>query len=119
MAATSDRFDVDALPESLEGQTTALWWIGLGFYGVGDTLTTLIGYWAGRGVEVGPVVSVLMAEFGVPALFAVKVAVIGGFFLAWRVVQSPGRVGIPLALSVVGIAVTGWNGVVLLTGGPG
>lgn len=116
MPATSDLPDLGSLPESLERHSRLLWWLGIGFYGVGDTLTTVAGLWAGRGVEAGPVVGTAMQQFGLPGLFLVKVAALAGFYLAWRVVRSPGRVGIPLALAVVGVAVTGWNGVVLFSG---
>lgn len=116
MPDTSEFVGIDPLLESLEGHSRLLWAIGIGFYGIGDTLTTVVGFWAGRGVEAGPVVALLMAQAGILGLLVVKVAVLLGFYLAWRVLHSPGRVGIPLALSIVGVFVTGWNGVVLVVG---
>lgn len=86
-------------------------------YGVGDLVTTVGSRWAGHAVEAGPVVSAVMGRYGLPGLLLVKVVTLVGFFLVWRRLRTPGRVGIPLALSVVGAAVTGWNVVVLLAGG--
>lgn len=98
----------------LDDRSTVLWAAAVLLYGVGDTLATLWGLTVTNVAEAGPVAGPVMAAHGQLALLGVKAVVIGGFYLCWRLVRSPGRVALPLALVTVGAAVTGWNLVVIL-----
>lgn len=88
--------------------------MALALYGVGDLATTAIGLQHGSISEAGPVASVVFAQAGVLGLFLLKGAFFAGCAVVWSVLDTPGRTGIPLALAVVGVAVTGWNLSVLL-----
>lgn len=107
----------DSVAAVLLERTTALWLGAVLLYGGGDTVTTLIGFRTPHVAEAGPVVAGLTGRTGIGGLFAVKILSFGGFYLAWRILPSPGRIGIPLALSVVGAFVTAWNLLVLLPPG--
>lgn len=91
-----------------------LWVLALLLYGVGDTATTIVGVETGHVAEAGPIASGVIARYGGNAMVALKVVVFGGFYAAWRWLDTPGRVAIPTALSLVGAVVTGWNALVLL-----
>lgn len=93
----------------------ALWAVALLGYGVGDLATTLVGLSTGRGAEAGPVAAELVAAFGLPALVVLKLSSFLAFYLSWRLLARPFRVAVPLAVAGVGVVVTGWNVVVLLT----
>jgi hypothetical protein len=93
----------------------ALWVVAFLFYGLGDAVTTLLGLRGDGASEAGPVALYALEHGGTPGFLAVKFAFIGVCFLAWYLVDTPGRVAIPLALAVVGVAVTAWNLVVLAT----
>ena len=116
MSVPAEPADRPTLASSLEGHARLLWGVSIVLYGFGDLVTTAGSRWAGHAVEAGPVVSTAMGRYGLPGLLVVKVATLVGFFLVWRRLRTPGRIGIPLALTVVGAAVTGWNVVVLLAG---
>ncbi len=100
---------------ALRERERLLWVAAVVLYGAGDTATTVLGLQSVGVAEAGPVAGPLVASSGVWGLLFLKVA----FFLAcggvWAVVRSDGRVAIPLALSVVGAAVTAWNAAVLVT----
>ena len=115
--ATGDASRADAIAAALYARTPTLWLIAVLSYGVGDTATTLIGYEVAHVSEAGPVVDGFVGGAGTPGLFAVKLLIFAGFYLAWRLLPPPGRAGIPLALSVVGVLVTAWNLVMLLPPG--
>jgi hypothetical protein len=120
---TNDRGDADTArwTDSVAGvlldRTTSLWLGAVLLYGGGDTVTTLIGLRTPHVAEAGPVVGRFTGGAEIGGLLAVKIATFAGFYLAWRVLPPPGRVGIPLALSVVGGVVTLWNLLVLLPPG--
>ena len=92
-----------------------LWTAALLGYGLGDLGTTLIGLSTGRGAEAGPIAAELVAQFGLLALVALKLSSLVTFYLTWRLVAWPFRVAVPLAIAGVGLLVTAWNVVVLLT----
>ncbi|MFC3957035.1 hypothetical protein [Halovivax cerinus] len=94
----------------------SLWILALACYGVGDTITTGLGLASGGATEIGPVVGPLVDRFGSVGLVVAKSSTMAVFYGLWRVLTTPGRVAIPLALAVVGAAVTGWNVSVLLAG---
>lgn len=98
----------DVVGWSVENQSL-LWVAALVFYGVGDTVTTVIGLHMGDIEEVGSVALAAMELGGISAFVAVKTGFITACFVTWYLVGTPGRVAIPLALVVAGVGVTGWN----------
>lgn len=101
--------NVDRRLETIADRTAALWVAAVLLYGVGDTATTVWGLSAGGVAEAGPVAAPLVAAHGAPVLVGLKVAVFGVFLGAFRALRTPGRSAVPLALVVVGAAVTLWN----------
>lgn len=93
----------------------ALWVCAVLLYGVGDGVTTYLGLQDGAVAEVGPVAVFAIGEGGISGLFALKVALFAISFCLWYLVRTPGRVAIPLALTVAGALVTAWNAFVLVT----
>lgn len=94
---------------------SALWAVAVLFYGLGDGVTTLLGLQGDGASEAGPVALYAIEYGGVPGFLAVKFSFIGVCFGVWYLVDTPGRVAIPLALAVVGVAVTAWNLFVLVS----
>lgn len=86
-----------------------LWVAAVVLYGVGDTATTFWGLSTGGIAEAGPVAAPLIDAYGRYALIVIKAVTVGGFYLLWRTVRTPGRVAVPLALATVGAGVTAWN----------
>lgn len=92
----------------------SLWGGAILCYGVGDTATTLLGVTSGRVVEAGPISSVALSIGGVPGFLLLKVGFLLCCYLLWSVMDTPGRIGIPLALLVTGLVVTIWNLLIIL-----
>jgi hypothetical protein len=93
---------------------TPLWWQGsILFFLIGDTATTLVGLRMHAIVEAGPVAARLVNTFGLALLPAAKIALVGGFYGAYRTVPHPHRIGVPLGLCALGFVVTVWNGAVI------
>lgn len=113
MKVLGDSFQISSFPAQFEAYERDLWFGGIAFYGIGDTITTVLGLTAGRVIEAGPLVGSMLDQFGLPGLFLVKGLSLLGFYAFWRGLRSPGRVGIPLALVLVGVVVTAWNCIVL------
>lgn len=86
-----------------------LWMLAVLFFGIGDLITTTVGVNSAGIVEGGPVTALLVERYGLRAIFHLKVLVIGSGYVAWRVIPQPQRVGIPLALVLVGVFATAWN----------
>lgn len=97
----------------LASRQQLVWAAALLLYGVGDTVTTFWGLTTGGIAEAGPVAAPLMESYGRYALLAVKAATFAAFYLLWRLVRTPGRMAVPLALATVGALVTAWNIVVV------
>lgn len=95
--------------EWLHDRETALWYLAVLAYGIGDTVTTAVGVGLRRVAEAGPVVEGLLAGAGLPGFLAFKLVMLGLFYAAWRALSSPGRAAIPFVLAVVGTGVTAWN----------
>lgn len=91
-----------------------LWILAVVFYGISDTATTLVGLRADGAREAGPVAMAVMSYAGIPGFLALKAAFVSACFLVWVVVETPGRVAIPLALAVTGVGITLWNFGVLI-----
>jgi hypothetical protein len=102
----------------LSGRTRLLWAFAVGFYGVGDLLTTVVGVSSGRAVEAGPVAAELVGLYGLGAVFPLKVGSLLAFYVLWRLVPDPHAAGVPLGLVLTGAVLTGWNAFVVLGGGP-
>lgn len=86
-----------------------LWWLSVMFYGLGDVITTGATTLAVPVAEGGPLVGWVLDEYGLGGLVGVKVAVFGLSYLVWRLVGHPHNVGVPVALSVIGVGFTTWN----------
>lgn len=92
-----------------------LWALAVLSYGVGDGVTTAVGLGFEETSEAGVVVEGILAGFGIPGFLAFKLAMLGLFYGAWRLLASPGRAAIPFVLAVVGVSVTVWNCMVIST----
>lgn len=91
-----------------------LWILAVAFFVAGDLFTTGIGVSSGQIAEVGPLGAPIVSRYGLPGMVVLKLAVVGLSYLAWRVVPTPDRIGIPLGLLLVGVLVTVWNSFVVL-----
>lgn len=91
-----------------------LWLVAVLFYGVGDVVTTSVGLGFDGVVEAGPVTAMIVQQYGLLSMVALKCAAFGGHYVLWRVIPRPHCEGVPLGLSIVGIAVTLWNLLVVL-----
>jgi hypothetical protein len=91
-----------------------LWGVAVSFYGVGDVVTTVAGFRVQSAAEAGPVALFALDSGGVAGFLVVKLLFIGACFGLWKVLNTPGRVAIPLALAVAGLLVTTWNVTVLV-----
>jgi hypothetical protein len=107
----------DAAEASLERSAGALWAAAVLWYGIGDTATTLFGLGTDGVAEAGPIAGAVVGQVGPGGLLVVKIGAFAVFYAAWRVMAPPRRVGVPLALTVVGVVVTVWNLLVLFSGG--
>lgn len=90
-----------------------LWLIAVLFFGVGDLVTTAIGLGVGGVSEGSPIAALLIQQYGPAVMVLPKLVVFGGSYAIWRLVPEPHRLGSPLALAVLGVAVTFWNILVL------
>ncbi len=92
-----------------------LWALAILTFGVGDLLTTAIGFHVGL-VESAPVYAGLESvENGLLYALAAKVTFFMLAFAAYRHVPSPARVGIPIGLNVLGVAIVAWNSYLILS----
>ncbi|WP_410765987.1 DUF5658 family protein [Haloferax sp. DFSO60] len=90
---------------------TMLWGAAVLTYGVGDYLTTVVGVKMAGIQEGNPIVRLLSGGDPGPASFAVLKLISVGLFFAvyWLVKPAFARVAVPLALTLLGIVVTGKN----------
>jgi hypothetical protein len=93
----------------------ALWAVAVAFFGVGDLVTTLVGYSITGVTELSPVVKVLLEQHALLVLTGLKAAAFVGFFAIWKYVSWPYSIGVPLGLALLGVAVTAWNTGIILT----
>lgn len=107
-----------AAATSVEKSAGVLWAAAVLSYGIGDTATTLHGLGRNGVAEVGPIAGAIIGQIGPGGLLLVKLGAFAVFYAAWRGMSSPRRLGVPLALTVVGVAVTIWNLLVLFSAGP-
>ncbi len=95
--------------------TVALWAVAVVFFGVGDLVTTLVGYSITGVTELSPVVKLLLEEHAMLVLTCLKATVFVGFFAISKYVSRPYSIGVPLGLALLGVAVTAWNTGIILT----
>jgi hypothetical protein len=82
-------------------------------YGIGDSVTTVLGLQSEDIAEGGPVATAAIEQAGVGGFLLFKAVFLAACFAAWYLLRTPGRVAIPLALALVGGVVTVWNALVL------
>lgn len=90
-----------------------LWWLSVAFYGIGDLLTTTTTELWDPLVEGSPIVGLAVHSHGLVGLFVLKFAIFAAAYALWLSLAPPHNVGVPLALSVLGIGLTTWNMVVI------
>lgn len=95
--------------EVASDRSIELWVLAFLFYGVGDTVTTFVGLRMEGVAEVGPLALIAMEIAGNVGFVAMKGLFMVVCFGAWYVLDTRGRVAIPLALIVAGGAITFWN----------
>lgn len=95
--------------ERLQYGRSILWLAAIAFFGVGDVLTTGIGLGMDGIREVGPLTSVVIEQYGLFSMVATKTGILCSSYALWTVTPRPSRIGIPLGLAGLGIAVVGWN----------
>jgi len=94
---------------TLRDRQRGLWILALLLYGVGDGVTTAWGARTADVAEVGPVAGAFLEGAGVDGIVLLKLALFALTFSVWWLVDTPGRVAVPLSLAVVGGVVTLWN----------
>lgn len=84
---------------------------------IGDLLTTYIGlyYYPNQIVESNPLPAYLINEFGLVSLLIVKVLIFSGFYILYKLTPNPHNIGIPIGLTSIGVAITGWNTLLLVS----
>lgn len=92
-----------------------VWLVVVIFFVGGDVLTTGLGLSVAGVVERNAVLAPLVADHGMAAILLLKGIVVGGGYLCYRVLPDPHDIGVPLGFATVGMAVTGWNLLVLGT----
>lgn len=112
-SSPSERADA-SLVHRLAEHERWFWIAAIAWYGLGDTATTLGGLRYADVAEVGPVAGPAMEAVGGGALIAIKLVLFAVAALVAARIGRPTRVAIPVALTIVGVAVTVWNAAVIL-----
>jgi len=86
-----------------------LWALGLLLFGVGDTVTTVVGLQSVHIVELGPLVGPVLGRFGLPGILSLKAAALGACYVLYRIVPEPHDLGVPIGITLVGSVVSTWN----------
>ena len=108
--------DDSAILTAVDGfveMTSWLWWLSVTFFGIGDLMTTAVATFVVPIAERSPTIGVVMSSYGFAGFVAIKLAVFVVAYIVWRGVGYPDNVGVPLALSVLGVGFTTWNLVVI------
>lgn len=98
--------------DTLDGfieSTDWLWLLSLGFFGVGDLVTTSVTVFSAVLGEGNPAVTTVIGSYGFGGFVALKLVVLGGGYAVWRALDTPLNVGVPLAFAVIGVGLTTWN----------
>lgn len=86
-----------------------LWLLAAVSFGLGDVVTTIIGFRMAGVYELNPIASSLFQYSSVGALLALKTGAFGIGYIVWVWTPRPQCLGAPLALITVGVPVTVWN----------
>ncbi len=113
-SSPSEESGANALVYRLAEHERRFWLAAIIWYGFGDTATTLFGLTYADVAEVGPIAAPMLETYGLLALLILKVAFFAAAGIAWYGISRPTRVGIPIAITIVGTAVTVWNAFVIL-----
>lgn len=97
------------IAEKVRNREILWWWVAIAFFGVGDLLTTDIAIESGTVGEANPIVRHLLDAFGFGGFVALKILAFALSYGVWRAVGRPNNVGVPFALSAIGIAFSLWN----------
>lgn len=98
----------DALPDEFD-PSTALWATALLSFGVGDVATTHVGLKQSGIHEGNPAARGVLDAGGTPAMIVVKVAVFLAAYAAYNQAPEDHRIGIPMGLALLGVAVVYHN----------
>lgn len=84
---------------------------------VGDLVTTFIGlyYYPSKIIEGNAIPAMIINEFGLWTLIPIKIAIFGMFYILYRWTPAPHRIGVPIGLTTIGVVVTAWNSLLLLS----
>jgi len=96
-------------PSRLAHLTPHFWGIAVVFFVGGDLVTTGVGLSNARIAELGPITALAYQQYGFVILIPLKLAVMAGAYVGWRLVPGPHNLGIPLGLAAVGVMATLWN----------
>lgn len=89
-------------------ESITLWILAIVFFGVGDIVSTSVGLAMGA-TEMHPFVGAMVEEYVYLAMIPLKAMAFGLCYWLWRTTPADYRIGIPLGLAILGIAVTAWN----------
>lgn len=99
---------------TLSGSESTLWIGAIGLFGVGDLVTTLIGFSTGKVTEENSFASQIYQDFGAEGLILYKAAILAAALFVSLQFPSPYRLGVPIALIVVGAGAV-WNNLRVLS----
>jgi hypothetical protein len=102
--------------EELRNQPIRMWGLAILLYGGGDTLTSVVGFRTNAVSEVGLLARIAHETAGIGGFLLLKIGFCGLCIVTWYVLDTPGRVALPLALIVIGTGVNIWNLAMLLLG---
>jgi hypothetical protein len=100
------------LPRS---RAARLWLVAVLGFGVGDLLTTAVGLARPGVVEAGAVATPVLRGYGLVGLLTLKLLAFAVGYAVWVAVPRPHSLGVPLGLALVGVVVTVWNTLVILS----
>lgn len=95
--------------DNLAQHELGFWFAAIFWYGLGDSVSTLVGLQYADVAEIGPVAGPVMESFGTGGLIGIKLLFFAVTGTAWYLLTRPTRVAIPIAITIVGTAVTVWN----------
>lgn len=101
----------DSVPrfESLDEQDAKLWVASVALFGLGDLVTTGVGLSVAGVAETNHAVATLVGSHGFGTFVALKGLVLLAFYGVSTRLPSSHAVGVPMALTTLGLAVTLWN----------
>lgn len=113
-SSSSETAGAGSLVHRLADHERSFWIAAIVWYGIGDTVTTLLGLSYADVAEVGPVAGPAMEGLGAVGLILIKLGLFALAAAGWSLLRRPTRVAIPVAITIVGTAVTVWNVFVIL-----